>query len=156
MLQALVAAEQRAEDRGVGQQHIARPVAARGHPEEHVELPVSRFGERMRPRQVDRLPGQDVNGFRVVGRHGIVRQVHVEVEGGHPLEPAFGIQIPRNRQGSELLGSRIARGTQAVAILDRDAESFHQGSRVVAEALLAGHQSVAVVVVLHVAHFQIV
>ena len=48
------------------------------------------------------------------------------------------------------------RGAETVAILDGHAESLHQGARVPAEALLARHQRIAVVVVLHVAHLQIV
>src|SRR5262245_25920761 len=85
IFQALVAAEQYAEDGGVCHQHITRSVAAWRHPEEHIELPVSRFCERMRPGHVDRLSGQNVNGPGVIGSHRVVRQMHMKVKGGHPL-----------------------------------------------------------------------
>jgi hypothetical protein len=80
----------------------------------------------------------------------------MKVERGNSLKPAFGIQIPRNRQRREFPGFRIARRTQAEAILDRHFKSFHECSRIFTEPLLAGHQSVAVVVVLQIAHFQVI
>ena len=55
--------------------------AFRRHPEEHVELAVTGLRERMRPRQVDRLLREHVNGRRVVVVIGVVRQMRMEVEG---------------------------------------------------------------------------
>src|SRR4051812_7703498 len=47
MLQALRAPEQGGEDRRVGEQDISAARAARRHPEERIELPVPRGGERV-------------------------------------------------------------------------------------------------------------
>src|SRR6185436_8280808 len=91
-LQAVRDTEQRAEVCGVDQQDVAGPGAARGKPEERVELPVPRSREGVRPRQVDRLPGQDMDGLRVLGRQRVVRQVGVEVERGDPREEAARIE----------------------------------------------------------------
>ena len=89
-----------------------------------------------------------MNGLRILGRHRIMRQVHVEVEGCNPIEQATGIEICHNGQRSDLPGSRVPQRPETVTILDGYTESFHQGTRIQAEALLAGNQSVAVVAVL--------
>src|SRR5262245_19908524 len=111
VFQALIASEQYAEDSGVCQQHITRSVAARRHPEEHIELPVPRFCERMRPGHIDRLSGQNMNGPGVIGCQCVVRQVHMEIEVCYSLEPAFGIQVFRDGQGSNLFSSGNNCGT---------------------------------------------
>ena len=92
-LEAVVAAEQRREDRRIGEQDVAGPIAFRRHPEEHVELTVTGFRERMRPRHIDRLLREQVNGRRIVGGDGVVRQMRMEVEGLHAFEPAAGIEV---------------------------------------------------------------
>src|SRR5262249_25342047 len=74
MFEALVAAEQRAEDGGVRQQYIACTIAIRRHPEKHVEFAVARFDKRMRPRHVDRLFGQHVNRFCVLRGQRVMRE----------------------------------------------------------------------------------
>src|SRR4051812_12250737 len=84
-LQAFRDAEQRAEDRGVGHQDIAGPGAARGEPDERVELAIPRSREGVRSRHVDRLLGQDMNGASVLGRQRIMGQMRMEVERGYPL-----------------------------------------------------------------------
>src|SRR4029077_2718229 len=84
------------------------------------------------------------------------RKVHVEVEGRDTCEPASRVQIPRNRQGRDFLRRRDERRTQTVAILDGYAEPSHQRPRVASETLLARNQSVAVVMILDVAHLQVV
>src|SRR5213078_4743590 len=110
----------------------------------------------MPPRRVDRLPREDVNGPSVVSRQRVVRKMHVEVERRDTREPASAIQVPRDRQGRDLLRPGNERWAQAVAVLDGYAESPHQRSRVPPKALLAGHQCIAVVVILDVAHLRIV
>ena len=101
--QALIAAEQRTEDRGVGHQYVAGAFPGGRHPQERVELGVAGLGEGVRrPGEVDRLPGQDADDVRFVGRHRVVRQVRVEVEGGHPVQPPPGVQVPVDRQRSDL------------------------------------------------------
>ena len=59
-------------------------------------------------------------------------------------------------QRSKLLGFRVARWTQAVAVLDGRSEPFYERTCVVAETLLARDQGVAVVAILHVTHFWII
>src|SRR5947209_7474795 len=74
-LQALITPEKGAENRGVGDQNLSGPLAAGWKPNQRVELGVSRGDKRVRPGQVDGLPGEDMDGFRVFGRHLIMRQV---------------------------------------------------------------------------------
>ena len=93
MFEALVAAEQRAKDGGIRQQYITGAIGIRRHPKKHVELPIARIGKRVGPGHVDRLFGKYTNGFCVFAGWRVVREMHVEVESGHALEPAFGIQI---------------------------------------------------------------
>src|SRR5206468_1757855 len=92
-LQALVATEQRREDRRVREKNVAGTFPRRRHPQEHVELAVPGLGEWMRMRHVDRLSRQHVDGARLVSRYGIVRQVRMEVESRYAVEPATGIVV---------------------------------------------------------------
>ena len=138
-LKAFVTAEQCAEDRRVCQQDVTGPFTARRHPEKHIELLVSRFRERMRPGHINGLLGQNMHGLRVFCCHRVVRQVHVEVEGWNSAEKAAGIQVARFVQRDKLIGSLDRRGPQTIPVLHRNSEPFHQRTRVLAEALLAGH-----------------
>src|SRR5262245_39288249 len=92
VVQAFVRAEQSAEDRRVREEHVARAVTSRRHPEEHVELGVSRLGEWMRISHVYWLSRQHMNSRRVVGDR-VMRQVHVKVKSCDSLKPLPGIQI---------------------------------------------------------------
>src|SRR5262249_53513717 len=65
---AVRAPKQRGEDCRIGEQDVAAPTTFRRHPDARIELPISRRRERVRPGRVDRLPGQHVNGLRVLGR----------------------------------------------------------------------------------------
>ena len=49
--------------------------------------------ERMRTGQIDRLPGQHMNGRGVIGCQRIVRQVHMEVERRHALSHTAFVQV---------------------------------------------------------------
>src|SRR5256885_13980959 len=59
ILQAVGAAEQRGEVRGVDKDDVARPLAGGRHPDQRVELGVTRCGERVRPVRVDALTAED-------------------------------------------------------------------------------------------------
>src|SRR5258708_32090946 len=63
--QALVDAEQRAEDRGIRHEHIAGPITARRHPKEHVELGVASLRERMWLGPLMMLPAQHPDCVRI-------------------------------------------------------------------------------------------
>src|SRR5437667_12104521 len=101
----------------------------------------------MRPRRVDRLPSEDVNGPSVVGRQRVVRKMHVEVERRDTREPASAIQVPRDRQGRDLLRPGNERWAKAVAVLDGYAEPPHRRSGVPPKTLPAGPQSIGVGVI---------
>ena len=58
-----------------------------------------------------------------------------------------------DRYGARRAGMRCR--SQSVAVFDRHAEPFHQRAHVFREALLSRHERVAVMVVFHVADFQI-
>ena len=77
---------------------------SRPHP--FVELLVAGLNERMRPRYIYRLPGQDMNGLRIVGSHGIVRQVHMEDKGLYAFHPATSVNVFRDveRRGAVVPG----------------------------------------------------
>src|SRR5262249_26085120 len=106
VFQAFRAAEQRGEDRRVGEQDIATAVTLRRQPDARIELPIPRSGEGMRPGEVNRLPGQDMDGFRVLGRQRLVRQMQMEVERDHSIQQSQFIEILVDGQRSDLIGSR--------------------------------------------------
>src|SRR5512134_1131451 len=74
ILEALRAAEQRREVRGIDDQDVAGPVSLRRHPEQRVQLRVPGRGERMRTIRVHDLPAQHVDRLRVPGGHLVMRQ----------------------------------------------------------------------------------
>ena len=86
----------------------------------------------------------------------VVRQVHMEVEGRHAVEPSARVQISCCVKRNQLVGALHCRRAQAVPILDRNAQAFHQRSSVLAESLLAGDQRVAMMRVFRGADFQVV
>src|SRR5262245_4532167 len=103
----------------------------------------------MRPCEVDGLFAEDVNGSWFNRRHGVVREVHVEVEVADALEPAPAIQVARDGQwGDPIAGSCRA---QAPLVLDGDSEPLHEGPRIPAEPLLPRHERVAVMPIFHLA-----
>src|SRR5260221_13490169 len=67
--QALVDAEQRAEDRGIRHEHIAGPITARRHPKEHVELGVASLRERVWLWRINTRTAQHQDCGRDVGWH---------------------------------------------------------------------------------------
>ena len=126
-------------------------VAVRRHPEERIELPIPRGGERMRPGQVDRLPGQNMNGLRILCRQRVVRQVQMEVERGHSIQQTQLVEVLVDGQGRDLIGPLHDGRPEPELVEHGHVESLHQRARVLAEALLARHELVAVMLVLHLA-----
>ena len=61
-----------------------------------------------------------------------------------------------DREGHGLRRPGQRRGAQAPLVFHRNAEPLHQRARVRAEALLAGHEAIAVMAILHVAHVEVV
>ena len=59
--QAVIRAEQRAEDRRIGKKDVTGPIALRRHPEQHVELGIAFLDEWVRLRRIDGLTRQHVN-----------------------------------------------------------------------------------------------
>ena len=94
-VKALVATKERREDRRVREENVSGSLAARRHPQEHVELAVPRLGVWMRVRHVDGLPSENADRVRILGRHCVVRQVRMEVETLDALEPSARIEILR-------------------------------------------------------------
>ena len=125
------------------------------HPKKHIELFVSRLDERMRPGDVDRLPGQHVDRLWVVRGDRIVRQMHMEVEGRNAGEPSSRVQILDRGERNKPVRPWNRGRAETLTVFDRNAESLDERSRVPAEALLPGNQGIAVVRVLHGALFQI-
>src|SRR5262249_19754076 len=103
VFQALRTAEQRGEDRRVGEQDIAAAVTSRRHPDARVDVPIPGGRERMRPGEVDRLRRQDMDGLRVLGRLRVVRQMEMEVEDRHTIQQAQRVEIPVYAQGRDLI-----------------------------------------------------
>src|SRR4051794_14195047 len=143
--EALVAAKQRREDRRVRQQDVAGPLVLRRHPQEHVELAVAGLRERMRPRRIDRLLREQVNGRRIGRRDGVMREMRMEVERLYALEPAAGVEVAALDERLKLLRSLDGGWTQSVLIVNGDTEPLHHRARVLAEPLLARHERIAVV-----------
>ena len=80
----------------------------------------------------------------------------MEVEGRDVLQPAAGVEVVAHAlSGAIWFGALHHGGAKPIAIFDGNAEAFHHGTRVFAEALLPGNERIAVVGVLHCALFQI-
>src|SRR5262245_2207346 len=79
-LEAVGAAEQRREVRGVDDQDITGSLACGRHPEQGVEIDIAGGRKRVRPVGVDRLARQDVNRARSRRRDAVMRQVKMKAE----------------------------------------------------------------------------
>ena len=79
----------------------------------------------------------------------------MEVEGRHAVEQPERVQVLGDRQRRDLLGALDQRRTESELIHHRNVEPFHQGAGVLAEALLAGDELVAMVSILHLALLQV-
>src|SRR5262249_1498791 len=105
----------------------------------------------MRPGKIDRLPRQNMNGLRVLCRQRIVGQVEMEVERSHSIQQTWFVEILVEGQGRDLISSLDDSRPEPELIKDGHFESLHQRARVLAEALLARHEFIAVMLVLHLA-----
>ncbi len=81
----------------------------------------------------------------------VVRQVRVEVERGDVVEQPQGVEVADGGQRRDLLGAFDDGGSQTPRVVHGHVERLHQRAGVLAEALLARHEAVAVVFVLHLA-----
>ena len=81
------------EDCRVGEQDIAAACICRRHPDEGIKLSIPRGGEWMRPGQIDRLPGQNMNGRRIFCCQRIVRQMQMKVERAHSVQQTQRVEI---------------------------------------------------------------
>lgn len=130
-LQALVPAEQRREDRRIRQENVPRSFVNRRHPQEHVELAVAGLNEGVRPGHIDRLPCQDMDGFWIVCRNRVMREVHVKDERLDPpsqprvsrspvIESGTVLMVPRREvaQRFDLFGKRFLLGDHVVQTED--------------------------------------
>ena len=74
----------------------------RRHPDAGIELRVARLGKRMRAVEVYRLACEHMDGFGVIGRQRIVRQVGMEVESRNVVEQPDLVQVLADRQWRDL------------------------------------------------------
>ena len=77
-----------------------------------------------------------------------MRQVRVEVEGGDVVEQPWAVEVADGVEWRDFLGSFDDGGSQPPNVVNRHVERPHQRAGVLAEALLARDQAVAVVFVL--------
>ena len=80
-----------------------------------------------------------------------MRQVRVEVEGGDVVEQPWAVEVADGGQWRDFLGAFDDGGSQPPNVVNGHVECPHQRAGVLAEALLARDQAVAVVFVLHLA-----
>ena len=154
--QALRAAEERREIGRVHEHDVAGALFFRRHPEQGVELRVAGRGEGMRPVEIDGLTRQHMHRLCVLGRQLVVRQVRVEIERGDVLEQPELVEVTEGRERRDLLRAFDDRRAESPFVDDGDVERLHQRAGVLAEALLARHERVAVMEVLHLALLQVV
>ena len=147
-LQGIHAAKQSGEDSGVCEEDISRPLAVWRHPEERVEFCISRCGEWMRPLEVNRLLCEDVNQAVFIAGYRVMRQVWMEVEGGHSVQEAQRIQVLIYGERRNLFCAFNGRGTKSVLIDNRHRKPLHQRSSVLSKPLLAWDECIAMVRVL--------
>ena len=149
--QTVRAAEKRGEIRGVDEHDVAGALLVRRHPEQAIELRVAGRSERVRPVEIDRLARQQMDRLGVLGGQLVVRQMRMEIERRDVLEQAQLVDVPKGGQRRDLLGAFDDRRPQTLLVVHRDVERLHQRAGVLAEALLARHERVAVVEVFHLA-----
>src|SRR5215469_6513564 len=82
------ACEQGTECRGVADQHFAATLSTRRHPNQRIELFISRIAERVRPGQVDRLSSKYMKVISVRCSNGVMRQMHVKGKSRDVIEIA--------------------------------------------------------------------
>src|SRR5215211_1883313 len=155
IIEALGAAKQSGKDCQVRKHDVPGARSRRWHPEEAIKFGVSGFDKRMRPGQINRLPGKNPNCARIFRCQRIMRQVLVKIEGRYVREPTMPVEVAHGRQRCNLVSTLDNRWTKSKTIFHRHAEAFHKGSGIQAEALLAWDQWIAVMGVLHLKPFHI-
>jgi hypothetical protein len=122
----------------------------RRHPQEAVELPFARLGERVRTFEVDRLPREHLHGT-CPSRQFVVRQVRVEVEGRYIPQESKTVEVVERCQRSNFVCAFHKRRPKAVGVVYRNAKPVHERSRVLPKPLLARHERIPVVQIFHLA-----
>ena len=126
---------------GVDEQDVAGSLFVRRHPEQAVELLVPSGCEGMRAIGIDELPRQDMHRLGVLGRNFVVRQVQVKIECGDVVQQSHLVEVAERGQRCNLLRPFHDCRTKPPLIDDRDVERLHQRACVLAESLLARHES---------------
>src|SRR6185436_19057651 len=80
-----------------------------------------------------------------------MRQVRMEVEGADVVEQPWAVEVADGGQRRDFPGAFDDGGSQPPNVVNGHVECPHQRAGVLAEALLARYQAVAVVFVLHLA-----
>src|SRR4029077_8913052 len=115
-LETLGAAKEGGEIGGIDQNDVSRPLLVRRHPQEAIKLPVTRLGERVRTFEVDRLPGQHLDGVPA-SRQFIVWQMRMEIESGNVLQKAKTVEVVEGRERSNFVCAFHERGPKAVGVV---------------------------------------
>jgi hypothetical protein len=105
----------------------------------------------MRTVEVYRLARQQLHRLAVLVGNFIVRQVWMKIECGDVCEEAELVKIPKRRKRGNLIRVFGACRTKSPLIMYRHVEPFHQRAGVLPEALLAGHETISMVAVFHLA-----
>src|SRR3977135_884571 len=98
---------------------------------------------------LNRLCRENCDKRRLASRHGVVGKVLVEAEVRHPIEPATRVRITTHSQTGDPGRSWNDPRPQPVPILHRYAKPRHQRTCVLAEALLPGHEGIAMMGIHH-------
>src|SRR6266436_2186577 len=82
--------------------------------------------------------------------------MHMESESGNSVEKLAPVQVFAYCQRANLVCTFDGCRTETKAILYRNSQTLHKGTSIVAKALLAWHQSIAVVLILLITHLQVI
>jgi subtilisin-like proprotein convertase family protein len=88
--------------RHIEQQNVSCTIILWGHPDEAVELRVTRGGEGMWSLQVNSLARQNMYSLRVFGCELVMRQMKMEIECGYVFEQPKGIEVTKGSHGYDL------------------------------------------------------
>ena len=110
----------------------------------------------MWPRQINRLPGKNVNGTCVISRKCVMRKVQVEVGGRYAIQVASSVQISIDAQRCNLLAAIDDCRAESIAVLNWNAEPPHERARVTPKALLPRDQWIAMMRVLELPLSQVI
>jgi hypothetical protein len=99
--------------------------------------------------EINRLAREQMYRFVVLGGDLVVRQVQMEIQRRNTVEQSQLVKVPESGKRRYLLRAFDQRRTEFVGIVHRNVERSHQRAGVLPEALLARHEPITVVEVLH-------